>query len=563
MSPASDFPGRNRRGAILPVIFMLMGLIAVVGYALLSYIERSFTDLMDEDTQIEAQMLASDIKELGKYLLLYEKVQFQKQPLALSPERRQGLETIWGQNFGSVSEVSGASLTNSCGGYSALVEFVGNLKLGADNVFCPAYIRNSQLSGPLLEKMLLDNWSRRGNAKIMQGYELVGAQMADVVDTPTGAGRYVVTMDLSGGNEGWMNDPANFVLMNFGQKIAQRAKQLGLSAELGYEIMTDTKGFIPSASERFIKVSAKVSFKGAARNVSFTDSDSLIMTVPTIKDFVIFMPYPTDKDGAPTSSFKASLDIPATARIFGRVYFNGDIDVKLEDLPTFTETVFISGGLTEVKNASGDVLKTLQAKFQKGIVTHFSAPRFLMDGACPGTKGVTGATVSINNQSGIYCERGGLPYGITNYINNLQSVCSPGTATVDTAGKVKFDFSKVTIPDPMAEQACNASDQIRFVSGGVSKVVTTGGYAFIASPVGSLSVNASQSYVHGVIVGGYVHAAEGTTFVSLARMTKGMPGLSTDAALGQRSADANAIYEGISAPLMNFPLVQNSKDGVN
>lgn len=565
MSPATDLFRRlnDRRGAILPVLFLLMGLIAVVGYALLNYLERSFSELMDEDVQIEAQMLASDIKELGKYMLLYEKVQFQKRPLDMSGTRRQNLEALWGQSFGNISSASGPSLINACGGYSALVVFIGDLKVDGESVFCPSYLRNSQLSGPLLEKMLLENWATPNKtASVMQGFDLVSSVMADVVKQRDGnPGRYVVTIDLTGGVNDWMNSPGNFVFLNFGQKIATRLKQLGVKAELSYEIMTDSKGFIPTASERFVKVSSTVSFRGVLRKTSFTDSESFVMTVPTIKDFAIFIPYPTRSDGVPTSQWSEAVSIAANSVINGRVYFNGNIDLGLDQLPTFTETVFISGGLTSNITADAATLDKFKKKFQKGIVTNFSASRFLMDGACAVGSGAS--KIPIINQSGVFCERNGVAFNIARYIENLQSICSNGTAVVDSAGRVQFDFTGVTVPDPMANQACNAENIVRFVSGGATRINVNGPFAFIASPVAFFNVTAAGSSIYGIVMGGNIRSSSATNFYSLAAMKVGLPGIGNAPTLLERSNDANIIYEGVAAPLMNFPLIQSAKDAVN
>lgn len=589
-SSATDFQRgrRGQRGAILPVIFLTMGVIAVIGYSISAYISRSYSQLVDEDTMMEAQMLAADLKEFGKYLILYEKVHFQTKPLAIDPSRRAALETVWGQKFGAVNNVLGPSILNSCGGYSALVVFIGDLKLDGQPVFCPAYLRHPEMTGELLEHMFFENWIRGGqSAQVLHGFNLENSQMADVVTRAPGSKGYVVKItvgafdpDRSGQSKTidyqWIDDPNNFIFMSYGQRIAQRMKQLKVSAKLEFEIMAESAGFVPAASERFVKVRSVVEFDGALKDSSgATDSESFILSIPTIKDFAIFMPYPTTgvyagtgvtRRPIPTNRFSQAVTLPSNSEIHGRVYFNGDIDVPLQNLPTFSETVFISGGLTSVQDARPETIELLKTKFRKGIVTNFSASRFVLDGAC-----AAGSSVSITNDTELFCKtEWGDEFGIAEYLTRLSGVrCLNSIATVGAGGKVFYDFATLRATDPRFASAednsnyCEDVDGAPRFTGPVREVRITDNVAFVASPTEKLNVSAANATIYGVVLGGHINAPQGARFYSFSAMREGLPGLGNSATLKERSIDANMAVDGVSVALKNFPLIRSSKDGVN
>lgn len=579
-------PGlRGQDGFVLPLLLVVAVVIGVVGYTVSGLVTSMMSNLGRVDSQIEAQMLAADLKEYTKYLLAYEKIAFVDHPLRIDNARRNAMTQIWSQTLGGYEESKTHNILNVCGGYTADAKFVGNLRLGADRVFCPLYMRQPQFIGRILEDMLLDQWSQPGGATLLlSDNDPVGATMAPVfLKQPDGSkypqGWYRLALDFSGEggmfDKHWYERSDNSIPIYVGQRIFDLVKNSPVPMEVGarvfIDIYTDTMGFSGMLTERFIKVTSQVTLRRTGPGSderNFTDSESFVLRIPTVKDFSIFMLYPTTATGGATDKFSQAMRVGSNTVIDGRVYFNGDIDVNLANLPQFLEPVFISGRLIE--QVTPDKIGLFRQKFRRGLVTNLSAPRYILDGACPlGDPG----SIEIANGTGFNCRlmtgSGPRNFTIRDYLDRLfLGGCQCHPAEVVNSGEIRY-LPQVApgVPCTSAVNSdlagkCNADPgKVRTASLGARELVIKSSAAFIVTPVARMKVDNAAAHIYGTILGGHIDAAGGARFFSLAKMRVGLPGIGSTAALTERSEEANMIGEGVSVSIPNLPLLQSAKDG--
>lgn len=583
----------SERGSVLALLLVVSVVICVVGYVVSGLIGSVMTSLGDEDLELEAQMLAGDLREYTKYLLSYEKVAFVDMPHLMDGNRPALLREMWGQGFAFYDMEKPTNMMNVCGGYTADATFIGNLMLGSNRVFCPFYIRQSDYVGRVLEDMLLDRWAPKsgGQAFILSGNAPQGTTMADVfmkttseksgIELPEGWYRFAFDYSKRGSEDpDWFRRPDSTIPFYLGQRIFDLALDssinLKVSAKVYVDIYTDSMGFSGQMTERFYKITSKITINRNGSTKDFFESENFILRVPTIKDFALFMAYPEDSLGVRTDSFKASMQINSGSTINGRVFFNGDIDTDYANLPTFLEPVFITGRLTTKDLTDPSKVGLFRQKFRRGLVTNVSASRYFFDGSCP----IGSKTPEMVNGTGLKCRYiSGKPpeakkYDMGAYLDNIATGgCQCHPATINNDGTLTFNPQ--TVPGKPCESSVNGelngkcngggtkNDMVRTLSVGARELTVFANYAHIVAPVKNMQLKASNTHIYGVVVGGYISSAAPATFVALTALGSGvgLPGLGSAATLAERNKEANMIGEGVSAPLPNFPLIQSSKDG--
>lgn len=584
----------SQSGSVLALLLVVTAVICVIAYVVMGLVSSVMNNLGDEDTQLEAQMLAADIREYAKYLLAYEKIFFVDHPLRMDGTRKSLMTQLWGQNFAYYDMNKSVNMINTCGGYSADAEFIGNLRLGNERVFCPFYLRQPDFVGRVLEDMLLDRWANpTRKATVLASNSPVGSDMADVFIREVGGntlpdGWYRLSLDFSGEKRGsfadmhddyWYERPENTIPMYVGQRLFDLSRSpdspLQVKARVFVDIFTDSMGFAGQMTERFIKLTATVTFrkKGVIGDIerTFVDSESFVIRIPTIKDFALFMLYPTTSVGTSTSRWSESMLLHPSSSVDGRVYFNGDIDVPLENLPTFMEPVFISGRLLQA--VPPEKIGLFRQKFRRGLISNLSAPRYMLDGKCPRSDG---SAIEILNGTSFLCrsrsETGEVgDFTIHNYIDRLfTGGCASHMATITGAGILTYKPELAPIRSTPSSvngslnENCNSplpNVNVRTLSVGARYLTVNSKFAHIVSPVAMMDIQESGASIYGSIVGGFIRAQGGAKFVALSAMRQGLPGIGSAATLSQRSDEANKIADGVSLPLPNLPFIQMAKDG--
>lgn len=548
----------NEQGFALNVVLPLIGLLAIVSMILPELYVSSKQRTVDARRLIEMRNVAQNLKELGKYMILYERVVFKDNPLNRDVTKIKAQQDLWPQAFGMISNDSSNHMLNACGGYDALANFIGTLTLGGEPVFCPMYVRNSQMTGKMLEDMVFEKWATGGatqSVSAVNGQVVTSpATMNKILEGTEGKYSVEFTMDdalRAGGDQ--MLDPV------FDNELRRQLKVLDAKAKIKLEFYSDSFGFGTEGNNRYVKVTATVDYGPLLARRQVYDQETFVLYTPTIKDFALFVPYPLTSAGAATTRSSQAINFGGkNTKIYGRVYFNGDIDNTLDTLPTFYETVVISGrlipGNSEVSPSDYDKIRD---KFRKGIVTGFSAPKYVMDGQCGM---INGTRMDVANQTGLYCLRDGNPFSIQQYIYNL-GICTDFPVTVTGQVTVNYTPNPRGITDPSGLCPSPGADK-RFVRGGWQSVTLNSSTGFIASPVRFFRSN-TQADIYGVIMGGNIQLVNGTTLRSIPYMAAGQPGIGTALQLQTLNTEANSIVEGITAPLTGFPLIQAAKQGMN
>jgi hypothetical protein len=579
----------KQSGSVLALLLVVTVVICIVGFVISGLVGQVLNQLGDEDIQIEAQMLAGDLKEYTKYLLAYEKIMFVDNPLKMGAARRDNVRELWKETPHQVNYSNTLNVANVCGGYEFAARFLGTLTLDGERVFCPVLLRQSDMTTKDIEDMYFDKWANaKGSALMWKGNQITNESMSQVFESEDGAGNplpeghYRIRLNFSEDSAGaddpdWYQDSDNMIPMYVGQKLFELKRDSSINfnvrAEVIIDMFTDSMGFTGKISERFFKVSSIVTIKspGSATERSFVDSESFILRTPTLKDFSLFIAYPLRSDLAPTTSFREATNFASNTNIRGRVFFNGNMDpTTLASLPTFFDTVFISGSLTTPVRP--EELPLFRTKFRRGLITNLSAARFIFDGDCLPDNPPDPNRQLILNGSGIPCKDNGGVRGIESFpgYNAGDCKCYPMAFVPGTGGKLgRYEYQNQQTPGvpctPTTDRTtCNLS---LAEDSGVGDFIapsqamqSISEYGFLLGAFKQLNLT-SNSSVYGTIIGGHIQATSGGEFYPLTEMKPGLRGIGSAQRLSDLSSKANSLGGGVSAPLPNFPLIQLSKDG--
>jgi len=550
---------------VLLIIFFIGGAALVLPDILSS--QQKFA--VSEREKFEAYLLAGDLVEVGKYFLFYEKIMFRDDPMKYSGGRSGCMVSLWAQSLGTFQTTS-ATLQSACGYYDTLGRYQGtqNIACGALSsipAFCPSYLRSPQMDGLMLEQLLLDRWVDRNVLEAdSPGSYSISIPLAESVSPSEQAntmfrlytGQRLLANHLGGATAGlaWLRRDPNF------------------RATVRYDFLTNAAGFTPVSSERFIKVTGTVEYSGSGGVVHRSErSNTVMLWLTTPKDFALFVPYPTKSNGEPTdagfsaNATETALDLGSNVEINGRVYFNGDFNKDLATLPVFNESVVLSGN---IRDAAGNIpgmasLVTLRAKFRKGFVTNYSAPRYLNDGACA-PNGPAGSTPNIEIANGtlIRCfDTPAVPFTISHYAKNINPACGNFLVTIDdgvvTPASPPTEPANTIWPESIPLSCSFSTTGFNFLAGGYRKVRAKGAYAGIMSPVEDFQVTDPTTNVYGTVFGGYIKAGNTAKFYSLSAMSPGLPGASgaiTATQLQTFNSNHLTATAGVTVPLLNMPV---------
>lgn len=528
---------KNKKGsALLLVLFSVAAASTVILMSMVDVIIQGVVSSVKEERLIEAQNIAADFQEISKYLILYEKVIFNDNlgPLNFLENRKNDTLSLWAQGMG-VNNTSEPNLMKACGGFDGKGRSIGEFKVRKIPVFCPFYIRNSLLSGNMLEQMVFQPMKKKGIIK-------------ENKNKPGIFELEIVYFDKSKGIDSISAAVSNFIGYNIGQEILSDSNQRLKRISTKVRFLTNSSGFQTTSSERFIQIETTVELGGSFNSFPVVRSDSLLMYPSTPKDFAVFIMYPTKVDGKRTNKFSESFSIPKDSIISGRFFFNGNIDVNLSDLPTFEEMAVITGDFVPpLSKADAEIIKS---KFRKGIITRYSFPHFLATGQCSDTDQL----VTVVNSSGFRCKNDdGTNFSIGDYFNNMSSACINAPATANN-GSMEFNCENQN-----ADCTLNCRSSM-IVKGPIAKVTMNGGFGLVSAPIEKLILNTEN--VYGTVFGGYVVANKPVHFKSFSSLKVGDPGVGSQDTLDSWTTIFQQAVEGVSSPLINLPIVFGNRSGL-
>jgi len=564
-------PLHNRRGALLIWALVLSFLLAMAALVVPNMILSRKSVVTDDRQRFEAYLLVSDVIEIGRYLLFYEKVFFKNDPLGLlragsTGTRGECLRHLWGQGLGSDNPVPPTNMMAACGRkgmggvwMGATGAACGGGAISGDRAtFCPYFIRSPGDGGINFEQTF---------------YDLVAS--AGVL-TKDGPGRYSLEIDLTSSFDpsASRQDELTFPLYNGQRFLYENFKsflgKMNMKIVLRYDFYSPSSAFSSALSERYIKVSAVLTYTGANKQLHRVEkSEAMMMALSTPKDFALFFPFPDV--GTPgvvtsevTSVWSDAMEIatPTSVDVHGRVFFGGDLKADLDSLPIFHESVVISGNLRNSANKiyGPSDLDALKTKFKKGMVTNFNVDRYLLDGPCANATAATGTpatNVTIVNSTGMLCyNAAGARSGIVEYIGN-QFSCSKYKATITSGGS---SGSLLTHTLPTGTSDCAATLPFSgFLNSGYREVVANQNPTLLMGPIKRLTVPGDTS-IYGTVFGGHLDVQGRANFYPVSMLKIGLPGIGnadTLSSLNTSSAGANA-WVGIG--ILNMPVVMVTGD---
>jgi|GEM_PF-6540905 len=522
----------NQKGNALFSLIAASAVVMIVSYTAIEALRVGRMHAVQQERKIEGELLARDLLEIVKYLFLYERVFYVDSlgPFNNSGSRGQKLVQLMSDGLGASSSTA-ASLMRACGGFDAKGQSIGEYKVDGIPVFCPTYLRSSLMSAEMYEQMILRALVEAGILK------------SDL------KGQYVLSLvffDADRGIDQLTKANDHYLGFDNGQPLLQNASGRIQEARVDVTIFGPSSNIASKTAERMLEIKSSVILKDeGAAPVTLRQSLNIYPSSP--KDFALFAMFPTKSDGVTrTANWSESVILPAGSTIQGRVYFNGNFDVDFETLPVFTEMVVISGDFVPpLTKAQRD---RLPEKFAKGLITNFSSSRYLLSGFCSPDV----PSMEISNGARFPCkyESTGQPFTIERYFDQ-------------TNRGVDCMYEPVAIVDGVANADCknssnascelNCKDQ-QMLSGARSNVTATGSVAFIAAPVGKMTLNVA--YLYGTIFSGHIRSNRILNLRSMATAKVGDPGFGSQ----QETLDAytvrfNQSNVGISVPIDNLPIV--------
>lgn len=525
---------KNQRGGILLTILGIIGVIGILGYSISEFLAHSHRRSFDEEVLMEAEILSEELIETAKYMILYEPIVFLDQPLNHSGNRKDQWKRLVSMGWGSVS-TSTMDLAKACGGFDGKGRQLGQYTIDGSPVFCPAYLRSHLFNNNMLEQMVLEPMVNKGIIKRPEN------NRPGVYDIP------ISFFNKSTKTDGLSPKGQGFFDINIGQKIIRMKDKLE-KAEVNIRILTSSAGFDSLGSERMIEISSVVELNGSGIGTIRKAKKEFLVHPSTPKDFALFMMYPENSEGVRTASFKDAVALPAGSEVQGRVFFNGNMDVEFDKLPTFHEVVVLTGDFVPALTPA--TRNKLRDKFKKGVITRFAAARFLTTGKCsvddPNAHFVNNAQLACKNESGG-------EFGMNEYLNKFAATCLAQDMVYED-GNYKPRNGYIGTG---SEDSCSGSG---LVSGTYSRFEIKGNYGMIASPVRKLTALSSVKNIYGIIFGGHLKAEGPVKIKSFANLTweeiKGQPGIGgNEATFNSLNTAFQTSYEGITAILVNLPIV--------
>lgn len=484
----------------------------------------------------EMEMVAGSALEIGKYLIFYEKIINLDEPLKTT-------STIQNTIVGDDNWLRG------CG--SVLPDEVKKLRIpDADDgtlVFCPYIIRDSRVRGQTLETQFFESLAANS---IESG--------VDVITKPSGvdAGEYKLkTLYFDKDDYSTTEDSTDVYTspifkFNLEEKIKKRIEFI----KLDIYFYTEKAGFITQNTERFMKFVATVQYKPKPTLVSLytrqrTVSESVMYIPSTMKEYALFLPYPTpvqttitNADVATTRKLSEAVKMGSGSNIYGKTYFRGDIDAtNLDTLPNFQDLLVLGGTFTTIFPPNENNISKFKEKFKKGVMLHFG-DNLLMD------------VEPTDDMPGVFNATGGLESGgsIKTYTENKVGTfqCSS-----DAGGEPVNITISATGVSSCGDIGANASLEPLF-GGGLKMVTTTSQWTFILAAARGLKISTANAEIYGTYLGGFIDAGtNNVNFYSLPAISTGLLGVVDEAGLAALNTNASTVNQGISVPLRNLGLI--------
>lgn len=529
---------RNQQGGILLTVLGIFGVIGILGYLISGFLAQSHRRSFDEEILMEAEILAEELIETAKYLILYEPIIFLDQPLNHSGTRAEQWKRLVSMGWGSVSSET-MDLARACGGFDGKGRQLGQYTIDGSPVFCPAYLRSHLFNNNMLEQMVLEPMVTKGVIKRL------GNGRSGVYDIP------ISFFNKSTGTDGLSTRGQGLFDLNMGQKIIRMKDKLE-KAEVNIRILTSSAGFDSLGSERMIEISSVVEVNGAGVATTRKAKKEFLVHPATPKDFALFMMYPETSKGTRTTSFKEAVVLPAGSEVQGRVFFNGNMDVEFDRLPVFQEVVVLTGDF--IPTLTPATRAKLRSKFKKGVITRFAAARYLTTGKCSAQD--PKAHFVNNAQLACKTETGG-EFSMNEYLNKFAATCLAQDMVYEDGNyKPRNGYAGTG-----SEKSCSGSGVI---SGTYSRLEIKGNYGLVASPVRKVKVLSTVKNLYGTIFGGHLTAEGPLKIKSFANLSweeiKGQPGIGgNEATFNSLNTSFQTSYEGITAILVNLPIVYSGE----
>lgn len=507
----------NQDGSVL--VYVLMAALALGGsaYFLMSVVGKNQKESEVQRTQFSLDLIAEDIKEYGKYLMFYEKMFYVNKALNFDKNLREN----WQNSFG---------VGNDACGYKGLdLTYQGTNKIAGEFVFCPVYLRNNLLASDLLDESLFVPWKDKDLLKFNDGVYSLTLNLKDLKTDNNFTKFYV--------NE-------NGLLTDFD----------GIQdAKIVIEFFSTASGVSLKNADRMFRISSEVYYQKnfASRKIKSNASETFLLKPSTPRGFSIFLLYPLNRtDQKETDVFYKAFHLNENDQIFGKTYANTDFEfTDMTKVPTFFDTLIIGKEFQET--VPNDVnLSRLKEKFRNGLITNFSADRFLLDS--PGL---------INNASSLAKKLNEL--GMDDYISKMGTI----KACQEEIFSGMPDVTYKNTPTDCSPFKVNE----QYISGGVRSLTINGAYSFVQGPVKSLSLNNGLgSNIYGVIAGGIIDkstSGSANKFYSLQTLRVGLPGIveaspgANEIVKSELDTKSALATDGVTVPLLNIPNIYSSEMG--
>jgi hypothetical protein len=325
------------------------------------------------------------------------------------------------------------------------------------------------------------------------------------------------------------------------------------------KFFTESSGFASNSNDRTLSIEARVEFKSIlSSKVGVIENEAFVMRPSMPKDYTAFFLYPTTSTNVATRNFSAAVNIGSASVVSGRTYFNGDLDKPLSSLPTFKEYSIFSGTLNPRPQISDEA--TLKSKFPKGFLTHFSSERWLFSGNCDPASPST----NIINQSGYKCkDSAGTDLSMIEFFSLVPNACTGAPVTIE-AGQLKHpDCMAPSNSNSLCPTQCPGSPDVSIVGYPLIDLTIKGSHGFVVAPVAKVVMTTSDSAVYGSLFGGYLNSSGRTVnLVGAPSWSTSLPGFPNIETLNQYNQFYLSSTAGITAPLMNMPIVYGASTGV-
>lgn len=519
----------NQRGVSLVMVLALGSVFSIMALFIFDYLNNMKAASKNLELQLKAKMLSEDALELTKYLLFYERILSINYPKHLPPSIMNMDDGLGG--VGNWVKAC-SSLDYTVGGSLPVPEFKIMRADGvtADEVMCTTDLKDFRLSGNIWN-MYLEKLST----------------LTDTPYTKISPGKYKLKTIFF--NPLDSTNPDEFIKFNIEKKFVGFIK----SIEVDIYFYTNESGFDSVDSERFIKMVSTVKYGkkallGIGESIALSE-ETLMFRASNMKNFALFMAYPdTNPANILSDSFRGRIALDKVSNVYGKTYFKRGFDFSTIDLtnpasidlPTFHDTVVLSGSIKNAPQPSLANIEALKQKFRRGFLVNVGE-EYIFD------------TATINNLTG------GLKHDLTinQYIKNAGAVAY--CIAIPALDTVKLVINGLDVSNCSDSNVGTWGGPFTPVKGkNIGEILVESEKAFIMAPAEKLHFTKSPGTMYGVFLGGKISGK--ADIYSLEMMREGLPGIdATNQALKNMNLQANRTNDLIGVPLRNLPVVLRGK----